>query len=222
MHHLPQVLTAEEVSALRDALADAAFEDGKITAGAAISAAKENEQVAREKEDLAALDSLVGAALSRHVLFTSLVQPKRLLSPLYSRYRAGMHYGMHVDNPIMGGTNPLRSDVSITIFLSDPASYDGGELTIESPGGARQVKLAAGDAVVYATTALHRVEPVTRGERLVVVTWAQSYVRDGELRQILHDLNAVTQSLLESESKSAEAQLLAKCQANLLRKFAEV
>jgi PKHD-type hydroxylase len=222
MHHLPQVLTAEELAALRDALADAVFEDGKATAGTAIRSAKINEQLARGKEDVAALDSLVLNALSRHMLFSSLVQPKRLLAPIYSRYRPGMRYGMHVDHPIMGGAQPMRSDVSITIFLSEPSSYDGGELTIESPGGARRIKLPAGDGIVYATAAFHQVEPVTRGERLVAVTWAQSYVRDAELRQILHDINAVTQSLIEKNADAAETQLLAKCHSNLLRRFAEL
>ena len=222
MHHLPQVLTAEEVAALRDALASAVFEDGKATAGAAIRSVKVNEQVARNSENMADLDALVLGALSRHVLFTSLVQPKRLLAPIYSRYRPGMHYGMHVDNPILGGVQPMRTDVSITLFLSDPSSYDGGELTIESPGGARQIKLPAGDAILYPTTAFHQVEPVTRGERLVAVTWAQSYVRDTELRQILHDLNTVAQVLSENNPKAAEALLLAKCHSNLLRKFAEL
>jgi PKHD-type hydroxylase len=222
MHHLPQVLTAEEVAASRDALADAIFEDGKATAGPAVKSSKINEQVAREQEDVSDLDSLVLSALSRHALFTSLVQPKRLLAPLYSRYRPGMRYGTHIDNPILGGAQPMRADVSITLFLSDPSSYDGGELTIESPGGARQIKLPAGDAIVYSTTAFHQVEPVTRGERLVAVTWAQSYVRDSELRQILHDLNAVVQSLLEQNPKAPQTQLLAKCHSNLLRRFAEL
>lgn len=222
MQHLPQVLTAEEVTALRDTLREAVFEDGKATTGSALQSAKVNEQMARDGEEVAMLDALVLNALSRHPLFTSLAQPKRLLAPIYSRYRPGMQYGMHVDNPIMGGAQPMRSDLSITIFLSEPPSYDGGELTIESHGGARRIKLPAGDAIMYATNAFHQVEPVTRGERLVAVTWVQSYVRDGELRQILHDINAVTQSLLESSPDAAQTRLLAKCHSNLLRKVAEI
>jgi PKHD-type hydroxylase len=222
MHHLQKVLCAEELSGMRDALADAKFEDGKLTAGAALHSAKKNKQLARSEQDTEALDQLVIAALARHPLFQSLVQPKRILAPQFARYTSGMHYGMHVDHPLMGAGQPIRTDVSITLFLSEPADYDGGELTIEAPGGARSFKLAAGDAIVYPTSAFHQVEPVTRGERLVVVTWAQSYVRDPELRQLLHDLNAVTQSLMESKPDAPETRLLAKCHANLLRKLAEV
>src|SRR5947209_9736061 len=111
MYHLAQVLSAEEVAAVRDALVDATFEDGKATAGAGVQSAKQNEQVAREKADLGALDQLVVSALSRNAVFQSVVQPKRILTPTYSRYRPGMRYGMHVDNALMGGQQPLRTDL---------------------------------------------------------------------------------------------------------------
>jgi PKHD-type hydroxylase len=225
MHRLSNILTSDELAAVNSVLAAAPFEDGRLTAGAAAQRRKHNLQLSRSQatdvDELRAMDELIIAALSRHPVFNSIVQPRRVLAPTYGRYEPGMHYGMHVDNPIMGGAEPMRTDVSVTLFLSDPSNYDGGELTVESPGGARQFKLPAGDAIVYPTTALHRVEPVSRGVRMVAVTWAQSFVRDGEFRQILHDLSAVLASLGAAQPDSLEATLIAKCHANLLRKVME-
>jgi PKHD-type hydroxylase len=222
MHTIPQVLSPEELAIIQDALTDAEFEDGKLTAGSAIRSIKHNLQLKRDVPDRAALDELIVAALLRHPLFQSLAIPKRVSAPLFGRYEPGMHYGPHVDAPISTGNSPIRTDLSITLFLNPPEAYDGGELTIESPGGPRRIKLPAGDAILYPATSLHQVEPVTRGRRLVAVTWAQSYVRDPDYRAILHDLNAVAASLTESHPNSIELTLIAKAHANLLRKTAEV
>lgn len=223
MHVLRQVLTPDELAAVRGALdhPEAVFESGKLTAGAGIAHLKHNLQLKREGPASTPLDQLVVAALSRHPVFEAWAMPLRFAAPTFSRYEPGMAYGPHVDRSVMGIGNPIRSDVSVTLYLNPPNDYDGGELMIDAPGGARSVKLAAGDAFTYATTAVHQVAPVTRGRRLVAVVWAQSLVRDESMRQILFDLHAVAASLHERQPDSAEAQLLSKAHNNLLRKVVE-
>jgi PKHD-type hydroxylase len=223
MHILRQALTADELTAIRGALdhPEAVFESGKLTAGQGAAGVKHNLQLKREGPEATPLDQLVVAALSRHALFQAWAMPLRFAAPTFSRYEPGMAYGVHVDRAIMGVGNPIRSDVSVTVFLNAPEEYDGGELIVESPGGNRAVKLAAGDAFVYATTALHQVSPVTRGRRLVAVVWAQSLVRDEGMRQILFDMHAVCASLHDTQPESVEARLLSKAHSNLLRKLAE-
>lgn len=141
---------------------------------------------------------------------------------MFSRYQGGMYYGTHIDNAIMGDEELMRSDLSLTLFLSDPANYTGGELVIESTQGEQAFKLDAGSMVVYPTTTLHRVEPVTEGERLAAVTWVQSLVRDAHNREILFDLDTVRDTLSQKSGKTAEFDLLSKSIANLLRKWADV
>ncbi len=217
MQVLPAVLTAEEVSALRDALSDAPFENGKLTATGLAARAKNNLQLKRDQQQATPLDEIVLTALSRHPLFHAWAIPKRVAMPTFSRYDVGMAYGAHVDASLIGTGQPLRSDISITIFISDPKDYDGGELAIETSGGTRNIKLPAGDAIAYPTFALHQVLPVTRGQRLVAVTWVQSLVRDAAMRQVLFDLNAASRSLLEQSPDAAESRLVHKAYNNLMR-----
>ena len=217
MHLLEGVLSAEELALIRQALELASFEDGKLTASGLAAAAKKNLQLKREGAEAEALDRTIVAALSRHAIFCAAVLPKQFVAPLYSRYEPGMHYGAHVDAALMGPDARVRSDVSITVFLNDPSEYDGGELVIELPGGLREVKLAAGSAVAYSTYAVHEVKPVTRGCRLVAVTWAESRVRDPLMREVLFDLHAVSNALRETRPGSVEIRLLQKAVINLLR-----
>jgi PKHD-type hydroxylase len=222
MFVIPRVLSADDLKRVRDELARGEFVDGKFSAGRYAQEVKKNLQLKREGPDPTPLDLFVLQALSRHEHFRGATLVKRILPPLFSKYAPGMQYGAHVDSAVMGTGQPIRADVAITIFLSDPKSYDGGELIIETPGGEKLVKLPAGDAFAYAATTQHRVAPVTGGERLVAVTWAQSYVRDDAMRQILHDLSIVAHHMADASPQSEDARLLSKSYANLLRKVVEM
>ncbi len=160
--------------------------------------------------------------MQRNETFRFFAWPLRMNTPLISRYVPGMEYGSHLDNPIMFHRNnePLRTDLSITVFLSDPESYDGGELSLETQFGEQTVKLSAGDAVVYATTLRHRVTPVTRGTRLAAVAWIQSMVKDHQQRQILFDMFQVRQAIRGTSAEAAED--LEKCFINLVKMWADV
>jgi PKHD-type hydroxylase len=146
--------------------------------------------------------------------------PKLIRPPVLSRYRPGMAYGTHIDTPIMRRPVPMRLDLSTTIFLSDPTTYAGGELCIETPYGEKRVKLPAGDAILYPTTMLHRVEEITEGERLAAVTWIQSMVQDQSKRSILYDLAVVTQWIQGAAPQSVQYQTLNNTRSNLTRMWA--
>lgn len=215
------VLTAEELEEVTRQLATAEFVDGKLTAGWHARLVKHNTQL-KKGDASAALHPIVSAALKRNPVFQMAVRPKAIRSPLFSRYDVGMSYGTHVDNAVMGEGELMRSDVSFTLFLNPPSEYDGGELVMETTQGDQSFKLDAGAMIVYPSTALHRVELVTRGVRWVVVSWAQSLVREASDREILFDLDTARHSLFEKQGKTAEFDLLSKSLANLLRKWAEV
>jgi PKHD-type hydroxylase len=216
------LLSAAELAQLRTQLADVKFEDGRTTAGVAVRDVKHNLQSAAQDQALAEPQQLLGAALVRNELFSQWVLPRRLLPPMFNRYDSGMDYGGHVDNAVMGGGDPLRADVSITVFLTDPADYDGGELVINSDGEPQSVKLAAGSAVIYPSTSIHKVQKVTRGSRLCGVTWAQSFVRDEPRREMLYELMQVARWARGVAPGSAEAMKISKLRANLMRLWAEV
>lgn len=215
------VLTPEEIDQIVAKLAIAEFVDGRMTAGTQVQEVKYNTQLDHDGAIAAEVMAIVVNALGRNRCFQSAVLPNRFRPPLFNRYEAGMTYGNHVDSPIMG-TPPMRSDVSLTLFLSDPSTYTGGELVIEESQRSYPVKLAAGAMVVYPSSTLHRVEPVTQGVRLAAVAWVQSLVRDPGDRQLLFDLHTVQQSLFEQSGKTKEFDLVAKSHANLLRKWADV
>ncbi|WP_046863645.1 Fe2+-dependent dioxygenase [Microvirga massiliensis] len=214
---IAHVLGTEELKEIRTTLAGMRFEDGRHTAGWSARLVKDNEQ-ARPGPSLCLLQERVAQAIRSHEVFELAVRPRALTPLLFSRYDVGQQYGSHVDNPLMEG---VRTDVSFTLFLADPESYDGGELVIETSAGEDEVKLPAGCLVAYPSTTLHRVAPVTRGERLVAVGWAQSYVRDPGRREILFDLETAKRRLFDAQGKTAEFDLIAKSAANLLRMWAE-
>lgn len=203
-------------------LAEATFEDGRATAGGSARLVKRNEQVSGDPHNrdpkLAQMQDLVLDLLWGHDLFMAAAQPKIVHPPLFSRYSPGMHYGTHMDNALMGD---MRVDLSLTLFLSDPSMYDGGELVIDFATGERSIKLAAGSAALYATTALHRVAEVTRGQRLAMVTWVRSLVRDPAEREILLDLKTAQHQLSKQLGKTPEIDLLGKSYTNLLRRWIE-
>lgn len=217
------VLDRDELEIVRRMLATTPFVDGKLSAGQAARRVKNNQEVDRNARELEQLNNLVMGKLVQHPVYRSGALPLRVAAPYYARYTSGMQYGDHVDDPVMGADGTLyRSDVSITVFISDPAEYDGGELVINTPFGEQQVKLPAGDAVMYASSSLHRVAAVTRGERLVAVTWLQSLVRDPARRELLHELNSVRERMLANAPESEDAKLVNKTYVNLVRMWGDL
>jgi PKHD-type hydroxylase len=210
------VLSAEEVKTVNAALARAAFVDGRATAGFAARTVKHNRQATGRS--LATARKLVAERILGNEVFRLAVRPKALSPLLFSRYEQGMHYGSHVDDALMEG---MRTDVSFTLFLSDPASYDGGELTIESAAGEETFKLDPGGLLAYPATSLHRVAEVTRGVRLAAAGWARSFIRDPARRELLFDLDTARRQLFARAGKSAELDLLSKSFANLMRMWVE-
>ena len=220
---IPSVLDRSELDVVRRMLAGAPFVDGKLSAGQAAKRVKHNQEVDRRARELEQLNNLVMGKLVQHPVYRSGALPLRVAAPYYARYTPGMQYGDHVDDPIMGADGALyRSDVAITIFVNDPADYAGGELVIQTPFGEQLVKLPAGDAVMYPASSLHRVAEVTRGERLVAVTWLQSLVRDPARRELLHELNGVRERLLASAPESEDAKLINKTYVNLIRLWGDI
>ena len=218
------VLDPGLLASVRGLLGGARFVDGAATAGWHARLVKDNEQAATEQDAVQEAGALVTAALLAHPVFRAAALPRRLRPVLFARYGEGRTYGAHVDDALMGlddPVGPLRTDVAVTVFLGPAADYDGGELVVEAGGGEQAFKLGAGDAVAYPATTLHRVAPVTRGERLVAVTWAQSLVRDPAAREILFDLDAARRAVFEREGKGAAFDLVSKSHANLLRRWAE-
>jgi PKHD-type hydroxylase len=212
------VLSADDVKVVRATLTRARFIDGRATAGFAARTVKNNRQAAGSDRSLETIRKLVAERILGNEVFRLAVRPKALSPLLFSRYEKGMHYGSHVDDALMGG---MRTDVSFTLFLSDPKNYDGGALAIESTSGEESFKLAAGSLVAYPSTSLHQVTAVTRGARLAAVGWARSFIRDPARRELLFDLDTARRQLFAREGKSAEFDLVSRSLANLLRMWAE-
>jgi PKHD-type hydroxylase len=211
------VLDREQVAGLRAEIDTLAFVDGRATAGWAARLVKNNEQ-AEAGTRVDALRKRIASHITDNELFQIAVRPKALTPLLISRYWQGNQYGAHVDDALMQG---MRTDISFTLFLSEPDSYDGGELVIETNAGEQPFKLSAGSMILYPSSTLHRVAPVERGSRLAAVGWARSYVRSPEQREILFDLETVRRDMFEREGKSNAFDLLSKCSSNLLRAWAD-
>jgi len=223
LYRIPQVLDNTQLGQVRDILSRARFVDGRLSAGTAARRVKQNEELDPAAVDLAALNRMVMGPLVSHPTFKSAGLPHRVAVPYYARYAPGMHYGDHVDDPVMGPAGGrYRSDVSVTVFLSDQQDYDGGELAIQTAFGTQAVKLPAGDAVLYPSSSLHHVAEISRGERLVAVTWVQSMVRDPARRDLLHDLNQARERLLEERPEAQETSRVDRSYVNLVRMWADV
>lgn len=214
---IDRLLSATEAGALRASADTLDFSDGKASAGRYAREVKANDQAAPSPARDAVL-AKVAKALQGNEIFTLAGRPRAMTPLILSRYRQGQTYGLHVDDAVMQG---LRTDISFTLFLSDPESYDGGELVIEDGFEARAVKLPAGSLMLYPSTTLHRVAPVTRGERLAVVGWVQSRVREAARREMLFDLERAVREVHGREGKSELFDLLAKSRSNLLRMWAD-
>jgi PKHD-type hydroxylase len=222
---IPSLLTADQVAEVRRLIEGGRWVDGRATAGVQSGLAKHNLQLAADCELGKQAQQIVTAALSSNGLFMSAALPRAIVPPLFNRYDGSEShaFGNHVDNAIrfLGDGASVRTDLSITVFLSEPDEYDGGELVIEDSYGAHEVKLAAGDAILYPSSSLHRVEPVTRGSRVASFFWIESRVRgDGE-RTILLDMDAAIRSLAHTLGDDrAEIVALTGCYHNLLRRWA--
>jgi PKHD-type hydroxylase len=220
---IPRVLAPDQVMLARSWLADERFVDGKLSAGAAARRVKANEEADRGTGNLERLDRLVMESLAKHPVYRNGALPLRAASPTYARYLPGMAYGPHLDDPIMGAEGqPYRSDVAVTLFLSAPGDYDGGELVVRLAFGEQRVKFPAGDAVLYPAGSIHHVSPVTRGERLVALTWVQSVVRDPARRELLYGLNAARETLLARVPEAEETAQVNAAYLNLVRMWSDL
>jgi len=211
MLHIPQVLSAEEVDECRRELGAATWIDGRATAGHLSAPVKHNLQLHWQDATAVRLGKLISGRLERHPMFLSAALPRSILPPLFNRYSDGGHYGPHIDGairPVDGADRRIRTDLSLTLMLSDPQDYDGGDLVIQDLMGGRAIRLPAGDAILYSANTLHEVTPVTRGERVASFTWIQSLVRDDSERELLFELDAALQQLpTDAAANSAKLQL---------------
>lgn len=221
--HLKNVLAPDQLQGARAMLAKLKFVDGKASAGMAASRVKNNQEADRQAQEIGNLDNLVMGSLVRHPVYRAGALALKVATPFYARYVPGMRYGDHVDDPVMGGEDGLyRTDIAITIFLNDPTSYDGGELVVTAAFGEQKIKLPAGDAVMYPASSRHRVTEVTRGERLVAVTWVQSLVRDPARRELLYELNQVRERLLKETPEAEDTTRINMVYVNLVRMWSEL
>jgi PKHD-type hydroxylase len=224
---IPEVLTADQLSAIRTALNGdtAPWVDGRVTAGHQGILVKSNLQLDEGSAMAAELGALIIGQLERNALFISAVLPHRVYPPMFNRYDAGMHFGTHVDGAIRqipGTGQQLRTDLSATLFLASPDSYDGGELVVDSDFGGQQAKLIAGDLLVYTATLRHRVNAVTRGRRLACVFWIQSLIRDDLRREQLFELDRTIQQLTQSAVDPESLTRLTGHYHSLLRLWSDV
>lgn len=217
LHQVLDEPTLEKADALSAKLS---YADGSASAGFRARRVKHNEQSCNSATRRA-LEDLVLDALEAHRTFQRAALPLIIHPPLISRYTPGMHYGPHIDDAVMGRGNPLRSDIAVTVFLSAPECYEGGELVLATPFGETRVKLPRGDAVLYPANTVHEVTPVSNGERDVAVTWVQSQVRDASRREVLWDLYQVASTLHRQTPNEMETTLAFKTYSNLLRMWAE-
>jgi PKHD-type hydroxylase len=223
--HVPDVLSADQVSACRKALTDAAWADGRLTAGHQSIRTKDNLQLPEDSPVARELGALVLGALERNPLFLSAALPAKIFPPLFNCYRTGQSFGVHIDNAVRqfrGGQFRIRTDLSVTLFLSAPEEYDGGELVIEDTYGPHRVKLPAGHLILYPASSLHKVEAITRGARIASFFWVQSMVRDDSERALLFDLDNAIERLSAARPDDPTLVQLTGVYHNLLRRWSEL
>ncbi len=223
--HVPDVLTAEQVAHARAVLDGAEWVDGRVTAGHQSARAKDNQQIPDTSPAARQIGDLVLNALQQNPLFITAALPLRVFPPLFNRYQGGQSFGTHVDNAIRqvtGTSHRIRTDLSATLFFSAPEEYDGGELVVEDTYGVHSVKLPPGHLVLYPSTSLHHVRPVTRGARVSSFFWLQSMVRDDAQRTLLFDLDAAIRRVNQDLPDHPSAVQLTGIYHNLLRRWAEL
>lgn len=224
MYHIPGVLTADEVAQLRAQLALALWIDGRATVGNQGAQVKNNQQVDTQSELYQKLQSVVLQAVNQHSLFFAAALPRQISSPLFNRYQQQETYGFHVDGAVRSHPQSgwMRTDLSATLFLCEPESYDGGELVVNDTFGQHSVKLPAGDLILYPASSLHCVTPVTRGVRVASFMWIQSMIRDDKKRAMLFELDRNIQTLRTRHGESEEVLSLLNLYHNLLREWSEI
>jgi PKHD-type hydroxylase len=226
IHHIPNVLTKEQVQYFRTEMAKVDWVDGKHTTGSLSAQVKNNQQLAEDHPLTLHLGDIILAALAQNALFTSAALPLNILPPYFNRYENGETFGFHVDNAIRWNADhkrKMRTDLSCTIFLSEPEDYEGGELVVEDTYGYHEVKLPAGDLILYPSTSVHEVTPVTSGCRVASFFWLQSMIRDDAERHMLFNLDQSIQNLrLQLSDQHAEVVKLTSLYHNLIRKWAEM
>jgi PKHD-type hydroxylase len=223
--HIPDVLTSEEIAKCRKTMNEAEWVDGKVTAGPQSALAKDNMQLPEDHPASKEMGEMIVGALQRSPLFMSAALPFRVFPPLFNRYQGGQSFGNHVDNAIRQVTGTpyrVRTDLSATLFLASPEEYDGGELVVEDTLGTHSVKLPMGHLILYPSTSLHHVRPVTRGSRLASFFWIQSMVRDDGDRTLLFDLDMAIQRFSHDHPHHPSTLQLTAVYHNLLRRWAEV
>lgn len=221
---IDDVLTKKELSTARNLLAESAWVSGLVTAGSQAAKVKNNQQLPEDAAHITALRKLVLGALNRNALFFTATLPKRIVPPFFNRYSgATNHYGFHVDNAmrILPEGEYVRADVSATLFLSDPQTYDGGELVINDTFGQQSIKLQAGSMVIYPSSSVHQVTPVTRGERVACFMFIQSMVRDPSQRRLLYEMDMALLQLRQNIGETEAVVNLTGTYHNLLRQWAE-
>ncbi|POP51021.1 Fe2+-dependent dioxygenase [Zhongshania marina] len=221
---IPAVLSKAEVAHCRRVLEAAEWVDGKVTAGYQSAKSKNNIQLLENSDAANQLGDIILAALANNNLFMSAALPLKIFPPLFNCYQGGHSFGVHVDNAIRqvkGTAVKVRTDLSMTLFFSEPEEYDGGELVIEDTYGTQSVKLAAGDMILYPSTSLHRVTPVTRGRRLASFFWLQSMIASDEKRSLLYDMDMSIQNLSQGNEDHPAIIQLTGVYHNLLRQWAQ-
>ena len=220
---IPEVLNKEELAVVDEFISRGQFVDGKLSAGSEAIDVKNNLEMQTTDRDMAQLNNLVMGNLVKHPVYLNAAMPAKIAAPFYARYSKGMQYGNHIDDPIMGPAGQrYRTDLSITVFLNEPEEYDGGELVVQTAFGEQRVKLDAGNAVMYPSGSTHRVAEVTRGERIVAVTWLQSMVRDPSQRELLYKLSQARDILLDTSKGKQETELVSNAYINLVRMWSDV
>ena len=219
---IPAVLNKEELAVANDLLSRGRFENGKLSAGNEAVRVKHNQELNAQDEFMVPLNNLVMGKLVSHPVYLAAALPLKIAAPYYARYSKGMAYGNHVDDPVMGPAGQrYRSDLSITVFLNEPGEYEGGELVIQTSFGEQNVKLTAGNAVMYPSSSTHRVAEVTSGERIVAVTWLQSMVRDPAQRELLYNLHQAREELLNKQPGTDTTERVSNAYVNLVRMWAD-
>lgn len=220
---IPAVFDQDKLDNIRELLSKTSFVDGRKTAGMMAQRVKQNLEMQANRQQTEYLDQLIMGTLANNVTFRDAVLPHQVAQPVIARYTPGMSYGDHIDDPIMGGAGAhFRTDVAVTVFINEPNQYDGGELIINTTFGEQKVKLSAGDVVTYPASSIHRVNEVTKGERIVAVTWIQSMVRDAARRELLFELSLARNKLLDEDADSETTKQVDHSYVNLIRMWSEV
>lgn len=222
MLQIPSLIDSQQMEIISAALAEARFIDGKLSAGNHAKKVKSNKELDQSTETAIQLSKIIIGNLYNSATFRSAALPLHTATPFFAKYGTGMAYGDHIDDPVMGEGQRFRCDVATTIFLNNPDEYEGGELVIRTSFGDQEAKLAKGDAIIYPASSLHHVNEVTKGERIVAVTWTQSMVRNASKRELLHELNQAREKLMLTSPDTEETAQVDHSYTNLVRMWSEI